>query len=138
MKSTNVSVSDLIPIVIEHLELNQDVEIKVSGHSMLPFFRHLKTIVKLRKEITYRKYDVVLAKYENQYILHRVISVKQNTYILRGDGAFRKEIVDKSDVFGRVVSFHTQGKKSKAYQFKVRLWLFFYPLRSVLLKFVRK
>src|SRR5690606_39190779 len=122
----------------EHLNLGQEVELKVMGNSMLPFYKHDQTIVTLKKAESYQKLDVVLFEYEGHTILHRIIKIKGDNYVIRGDGAFRKEIVTKDKIFAKVIRFETPGKNSKNYNYKVKVWLFFTPLRRVLLKLIRK
>ena len=120
------------------LNEQREVKIRVTGNSMLPFYKDNQTIVMLKKFNNYQKYDVVLALYQNKVILHRIIKIKDNYFILRGDGLVTKEKVNINNVFGKVVSFETNNKKVKAYKFKVRLWMFLRPFRSLLLKFVKK
>lgn len=120
------------------LNEQREVKIRVTGNSMLPFYKDNQTIVMLKKFNNYQKYDVVLALYQNKVILHRIIKIKDNYFILRGDGLVTKEKVNINNVFGKVVSFETNNKKVKAYKFKVRLWMFLIPFRRLLLKFVKK
>lgn len=124
--------------VVSLLGQNQDVEIIVTGHSMLPFYKHGKTVVRLKKQDVYHKYDVVLFKYGDQYVLHRIIKIKDNVYTLRGDGAFRKEVVRQDALYAKVIDFHRDSKRIKSYKLKYRLWLLLTPIRRVLLKLVRK
>ena len=138
MKTVKVDNKELFKLVIEHLNNNQEVELKVMGNSMLPFYKHDKTVVTLKKQETYQKHDVVLFDYEGQTILHRIIKIKGNDVIIRGDGAFRKEVVTKDLIHAKVIDFETNGKKIKNYQFKFKVWLFFTPIRRILLKFIKK
>ncbi len=138
MKKVKVNNDEFMKIVIEHLNNNQQVEIKVTGNSMLPFYKNERTIVTLKKDDAYKKLDVVLFEYEGQIILHRIIKIKENQYYIRGDGAFRIEIVNSAKIFGKVINFHTDGKQIKKYSGKIKWWLFFTPIRRVLLKFVKK
>ena len=121
-----------------YLNEGKKVEFIVTGQSMLPFYKHNKTIVTLKKASTYKKHDVVLFKYNNQYVLHRIIKIKHHTFILKGDGAFNKEHANKEDILGKVIGFTTNGKVVKAYKFKYKIWLLCTPIRRVLLKFIRK
>ena len=45
------------------------------GNSMLPFLRDRSDTVIIQPSTQYKKYDVVLYKYNNKYILHRIISI---------------------------------------------------------------
>ncbi|HHT55528.1 MAG TPA: peptidase S41, partial [Acholeplasma sp.] len=122
----------------ELLKEGRTVEFKVKGNSMLPFFKHEKTIVALEKLNNYKKRDVVLAKYNDLVLLHRIIKIKDNIYTLRGDGLISKEYVKINDIYGKVVSFKTNDKKIKFYKTKVVIWLLLRPVRRLLLKFIKK
>ncbi len=124
--------------VNSYLNSGQTVEIKVRGHSMLPFYRHEKTVVSLKKKDDYVVNDVVLFKYQNQYILHRIIKIKNDFYHILGDGSFTVHVLGKEDILGYVLDFKTNGKQIKNYMFKVKLWRLFSPFKRILLKFVRK
>lgn len=126
----------LLPIVIEELNLGKKVTFKVKGQSMRPFFKDSITDVTLKKS-TYRKWDVVLAKYQNQFVLHRIIKVYDDGFILRGDGAVRKEFVLIENVYGKVVFYKTKKQiieSSKFNRLKVKLWVL-NPFRRLLLRF---
>ena len=126
----------LLPIVIEELNLGKKVTFKVKGRSMWPFFKDSITDVILKKS-TYRKWDVVLAKYQNQFVLHRIIKVYDDGFILRGDGAVRKEFVLIENVYGKVVFYKTKKQiieSSKFNRLKVKLWVL-NPFRRLLLRF---
>lgn len=138
MKSIKVNNQELVGLMIEHLNQNQEVSFRIQGYSMMPFFKHQKTIVTLKKESDYHPLDVVLFLYENAYILHRIIKIKDGLYYLRGDGAYRTETASKDQIYGKVIHHETEGKTTKNYTKKVKLWLFFTPIRKLLLKFVRK
>jgi len=115
---------DLMPHVIEALKEHKEVTFKVSGHSMWPFYHHQKTSVTLIQGL-YKKHDVVLAIYRDRYVLHRIIKIKDDSIILQGDGAIRKEHILTKDIFGKVLSFtnkRTVFELNKWYRIKVVLW----------------
>lgn len=130
-----------MPLIKEQI-LNHDITLKVSGNSMLPFYKDQKTIVTLTKVDELFKYDVILYKYKGRYILHRIIKFEDDLIICRGDGLISKEDIEYKDVIA-VVKSHKNNDKSinsnnKAYLFKVKLWILLRPIRRVLLKFVRR
>lgn len=137
MKTLTIDNDQFIEIIKEHLNLGQIVSIKVKGNSMLPFFINNKTIVDLKKQTDYFKYDVVLAKYNNHFVLHRIIKIKNNKYTLRGDGNLTKELVTKEDIYAKVISFQTNEKIIKRYKIKVFIWQLLRPIRRILLKIRR-
>lgn len=57
-----------------------------SGVSMFPMLRDRKdTVVIYPVNGCLKKYDVLLYKRENNYVLHRVVKVLENGYLIRGD-----------------------------------------------------
>ncbi len=64
-----------------------------SGPSMQPLLRmHRDAAVLVAPVFPLRKYDVILYRRANgQYVLHRIIAVKKDGYVLCGDAQWRKE-----------------------------------------------
>ena len=107
-----------------------------SGTSMQPLFRtHRDVVVLERPKGEIHRYDVVLYKAADtgKYILHRVLRVRDNLYVVRGDNTYIKEYVPRGEILGVLVSFTRKGKKrtvkSFGYILYSRLWCFIYPLR---------
>lgn len=142
MSEVKVQSKDIMPIFIELLNEGKSVEFKISGHSMLPFFKHQQTVVTLSKKYEYEKYDVVLYISHDLYALHRIVGLKDDVCIVYGDALKRKEMIPKKDILG-FVKYHTHKQKkiyykNRGYLFKVKLWLLLKPLRRILLKIMRK
>ena len=123
----------------EEIEKHGTFASNTVGGSMRPLFKtHRDVVVLKRPDAPIRKYDVVLYKNPSntKYILHRVIRIKGNTLIIRGDNTFRREYVDPSDVIAVMVSFTRRGKHHTArdagYKFYSRFWNFIYPVRFVI------
>ncbi len=55
------------------------------GTSMMPLLRQGKDVMEIRKKEPERckKYDAVLYKVNDRYILHRIIKVRENDYVMR-------------------------------------------------------
>lgn len=107
------------------------------GVSMRPLFKTHRDMVVLRPvDRQIRKYDVVLYRVGEKYILHRVIGFKGDSLIIRGDNTFTREIVGRSAVIARLVSFNRKGKhgdvENLGYKLYSRLWTFIYPIRYCL------
>jgi signal peptidase I len=98
-------------ILIEEMAVLLDegisVTFKVKGHSMWPFYKHDLTHVTLMKTPV-KKLDVVLARHQNRYVLHRIIKIKDQHLVLRGDGAISKETITKEEIIGKVISHKTK------------------------------
>jgi len=108
------------------------------GTSMLPLIREGKdAVVLVRPEGRLRKYDVPLYKpkpFDGQYVLHRIIRVRGNDYIIRGDNCITKEIgIKDEDIVGVLYSVLRSGRELKTTDLKYRLyshvWVWLFPLR---------
>lgn len=81
------------------------------GTSMEPMLKNRENIVVLEKaEGILKKYDVALYKRPNgQYVLHRVLKVRENDYIICGDNLWRKEIVPHEWVIACTSGYYKNG-----------------------------
>ena len=63
------------------------------GTSMMPLIRaRIDTVKLVKPNRELKKYDVILyQRKDNTYVLHRIIKVKKNSYVLCGDNQFTKE-----------------------------------------------
>lgn len=108
-----------------------------SGVSMEPLFRTRRDMVIIGKpEGELKKYDVALYRdRRGKYILHRVIKVKKDKYIIRGDNTYAPEHIPKDRVIGVLTAFNRKGKRhsvtDRSYGVYVRIWTFIYPVRYV-------
>ena len=110
------------------------------GVSMRPLFRTRRDMIVVSPiEKPLRKYDVVLYRGEGgEYILHRIIKVKDNLCIIRGDNTYSKEYVPRERIIGVLTSYNRKGKSGspESFSFKLysRFWNFIYPLRYLCVK----
>ena len=81
------------------------------GVSMLPMLKNRRdTIVVRAKTERLKPLDVALYKRGDAYVLHRVLKVTENEYIIRGDNCYSDEIVPESAVIGVLTEFFRKGK----------------------------
>ena len=122
----------------EYLEKNGTFTYKNSGVSMLPLLkegRDLFTVVKKGDERC-KKYDVALYRRPpDQYVLHRVVKVRENDYVILGDNCINKEYgIKDEDILGVMTQFVRKGKTHTVdeigYKIYSRLRYFFYPFRK--------
>ena len=107
-----------------------------SGRSMRPLFKTHRDMIVLKK-CTERpkKYDVVLYRIGDKYILHRIIGIdeEKKLFIIRGDNTYKKEYVPFSKILARLSSFTRKGKHGSvddaSYKIYSRVWNFIYPIR---------
>lgn len=113
-----------------------------TGNSMKPFLRDRADTIIIKKASQYKKYDVVLYKHKNKYILHRIIHILGDTYHIRGDNCYYDEYIKKDEIIGVLVDCYRRENKvdlnSLSYKFYVWERVFFYPIRLLALKIKSK
>ena len=81
------------------------------GISMLPMLKNRRdTIVVKAKTERLKPLDVALYLRGGRYILHRVLSVTETGYIIRGDNCYCDEIVPEETVIGVLTEFFRKKK----------------------------
>jgi len=106
------------------------------GWSMFPMLRNRRDriIILPIGEEDLKKYDLPLYRRpDGKYVLHRILSVKKDHYVIRGDNTFKKEYVPKEWVLGYVSEFYRQDRHvrsdARGYRLYARLWRWIYPVR---------
>lgn len=106
------------------------------GHSMEPFLSHHRDVVVIsRPERELRKYDVVLyPSSSGDYVLHRIIKLREKDLVIRGDNNYFKEYVPRDRIIGVLTSFTRKGKHGEVTDFGYRFYSLMrcanYPLRA--------
>lgn len=122
-----------------------------SGVSMYPMIRDRKDTIIIRP-CTGRlhKYDVPLYKRGEKYVLHRIIKVLPESYVICGDNCMQREYdISDKEILGVLTEFYRGEKKvdleSKRYKCYVKIWCALYPfryfykrLRGILARVVKK
>lgn len=107
------------------------------GVSMYPMLRNRKDTIIVRPYVgRLNKYDVPLYKRGTEYVLHRIIEVLPDSYVIRGDNCEQKEYgVTDGQILGVLTECYRGAKKVDMngwkYKFYVRLWCAMYPLRML-------
>ena len=115
-----------------------------SGVSMYPMLRDRRdTIIVTKPDGRLKRYDVALYKRGESYVLHRVIKVLPDSYIIRGDNCLAKEYgITDDDVIGKLKSFYRKEKEinmmSISYRLYSRLIIVLHPLVSMKIKLKSK
>jgi|SRR5690554_996314 len=118
-----------------------DVKLTATGTSMWPFFKGGKTKIKLSKIKNIKKGNIYLFKNNETFVVHRLIKIKNNSLIFKGDGNIKKEIVSKDSLLAELVSYvNKAGKEIKQTNKFYKLKVFIYRLlpRRVMLKLFKK
>lgn len=116
-----------------------------TGTSMLPLIHHQRdNIIVIKNKGRLKKYDVpVYVTKSGKYVMHRIIEVCDDHYVIVGDNLLTREYVTDDMICGVLVGFYKNGKryidleKSKAYKIYSRIWVALLPIRPVLLIFTR-
>ncbi len=101
-----------------------------TGISMLPMLKQGRDSFTVTKKTERRcqQYDVVLYRRPpNDYVLHRIIQVRKDDYVLLGDNCINKEYgIKDSDIIGVLTSFTHNGTEydvtNSRYQIYVKFW----------------
>lgn len=96
----------------EVLETEGVLVCTTAGVSMYPMLRNRRdTIIVKPCQERLKKYDVALYKCGSKYVLHRVLRVLPDSYVIRGDNCDRNEYgIRDSQVLGVLVGFYRGDK----------------------------
>lgn len=111
------------------------------GDSMKPLIRQGKDLIVIEKVSgRLKKYDVPLYKRDSgKYVLHRILKVRENGYVICGDNRWQKEhdITDRH-IIGVLTAVVRNGKTiptdSFKYRLYVHLWCDFFPVRAFIIR----
>ena len=112
---------------------------KTRGLSMEPMLRQNRDLVIIRvPDSRLKKYDVALYKRGKNYVLHRVIKVKPDHYLIRGDNTYTLEAVPDAAVIGVLTGFQRKDKQHDVaewgYRCYAHVWQAIYPLRILYIR----
>lgn len=82
------------------------------GVSMLPMLKSGRdSVVIVKKEARLKPLDVALYKRGDKYVLHRVISLIDGGYIIRGDNCYSDEKIPENAVFGVLSEYFRENER---------------------------
>ena len=140
--SDRMDLAQLLPVIEEVLSSDGEFSFIPGGNSMRPMLyggRDTVTLVKSQGRLS--KYDLPLyRRADGSFILHRVVKVLPQGYVMRGDCTVAKEYgIDDKDIIGVVKSFTRRGKtlstNTLSYRIYCRIWCFFPLLRRFIMHF---
>lgn len=133
---------------------------QVCGVSMYPMLRYRRDPVLIHPvggEL--KRYDVAVYNRGDGYVIHRILAVRTDCYVFRGDNCIGKEIIPKSQVVGVVVGFWRVSRRGAAnsrdasrhsllgrfvsvenrcYRIYSRVWVALNPANVLLIGFIRR
>lgn len=112
------------------------------GDSMMPLLREGRDlmVIEPRPEGRCKRYDAVLYKRPNgKYVMHRILKVRKNDYVICGDNRWQREFgVPDEWIIGILTAVIRDGKTipvtDRRYQRYVHLWCDFYWIRAFILR----
>ena len=131
----------LMPKLLEMLEVTEPVPLVISGSSMTPFLVHGRDTVYLSKvKEPLRRGDMVLYRRDSgNYILHRVYRVEETTFTMVGDAQTWLEPGIRPDqILAIVTAVRRKGKVLQPgsfwWDFFEKVWIRMVPLRPAMMK----
>ena len=118
------------------------------GTSMLPLLKEGRDLFTVVPKTSRRceKYDVVLYRRPpEKYVLHRIIRVRDDDYVILGDNCLKKEYgITDGDIIGVMTSFVRKGREYSVSDWRYRLysrvwcaahplWIFLYRVKRFVL-----
>lgn len=114
------------------------------GVSMYPMLRNRRDTIVIRPYTgRLKKYDVPLYRRGQSYVLHRIVKVLPDSYVICGDNCINREYgITDAQILGVLTEFYRDDRhvdmKGLGYQCYVRLWTAIYPIRILLKKIKAK
>lgn len=118
--------------VLLHLQEGKEVKIAVVGESMQPFLRGGdQVLLKSVREEKLTVGQIVLATYNNAYVLHRLVGIRRGKLMLAGDANYTQiEYVKGSDVKAVITQAYRKNNKLSVQGWQSRLsGLIWYRMR---------
>lgn len=126
----------------QELEKNGSLIYTTVGSSMRPFLRSGEDlmVIEAKTDQRCRVRDVILYRRRSgKYVLHRIMAVREEDYVLCGDNCWDLEPGIRDDqVLGVLTAVIRDGKRldvrEKNYRAKVFAWWLLYPVRAVFIR----
>lgn len=133
--------AEYVSVLKELVEAGEEVCLRISGNSMLPFLVHNRDDVFFhRPDRRLKKGDIVFYCRDNgQYVMHRIYRVTPVGYDLVGDGQTDIECgIRREQIFGLITKVRRKGKilteKSLCWKFFQFGWIKILPMRTTLIE----
>ncbi len=116
------------------------IKLRPKGTSMRPFILEDKDQLVIYPPNTLRKGDIVLARIDGcRYVIHRIIKIKDNRFVLMGDGnLFGYEQCSRDEIFGIADCIFRNEQRISLRSIKARGlafgWRMLLPIRQIFWK----
>lgn len=136
----------LLEEAVAVLQEGKNVRLYIRGNSMFPFLRDGKDILELCPpgDKALCRGDVVLFRYGGKLLLHRIIALRGDHFIMQGDGCWQgKEKAVRSDIFAILHAVQRPDGKSRLcrsfiWRFYSALWFYLRFIRRYVLAVLRR
>lgn len=135
---SKLTLYEILPALEESIRSGSEALFTPGGRSMQPMLHSGKNKVALvRPSLPLKKHDLPLYRRAGgTLVLHRVVSVQNGSYTMRGDNTFEDEPgITNAQIIGVVSRFERHGKwisvQSPAYRLYCTVWVGIYPLRRL-------
>lgn len=135
-----ISMSELVPLIKEVIDGGGKFSFKVTGSSMFPLLIEGRDSVILEKVHTLKAGDIILYQRDDgNYVLHRIVKIKNNELYLCGDAQFVVEYPIRYDQVIAVVTSFIRGGETisvteSKYKFYTKVWCHTLKTRPYILK----
>ena len=114
MRDKIILPNSFLEIAEEELRAGRSIRLLADGTSMYPFIRGGKDeveIVPVKKDTEPEMFSCYLCKWQDRYIIHRLIGKEGKDYIFQGDGnpASRIEKVNRENIIGLLIRIYSPG-----------------------------
>ena len=136
-----IALKDLFPLIDEQLNSGGSAAFVIHGTSMQPFLKDRKDSVVLEKaKSAPKKYDIIFyRRADGNFILHRIVGVKKEGFVCRGDNQTENEFPVKADSVIGIVTQYDRGKGRKPINcFTQRFFAFIWVNTMYIRKIKRK
>ncbi len=141
-----VSLEEIIDLIVEALEDGREVSFTPHGTSMLPMLHNGTDTVFLKKPSDkLKRFDIVLYRRTNgSYVLHRIVKINPDgCYVLCGDNQLALESgISDAQIIAVMTSFVRNGKQYSVNSFKYKAYVYFWYytriFRRIFNHFIRK
>ncbi|MBQ8960099.1 MAG: S24/S26 family peptidase [Ruminococcus sp.] len=110
----------------DYLEKNGSLTYTFKGISMMPLLRSDKDLFTVKKNdgTRFKKGDVVLYRRPpEQYVLHRIVEVRPEDYVILGDNCISREPgIRDEDILGVMTAYIRSGKEHSVEELPYRIY----------------
>lgn len=124
-----ITLEEIFPLIKEQLESGGRAAFISHGTSMKPLLKDGENKITLIKPLEEpRKYDIIFyRRSDGKFILHRIVGVKKDGFVCRGDNQFQNEFpVTKEQIIAVLSEYTKNGKQKKINCFSQKLYARFW------------